>query len=54
MVLTDASGEAGRALGLRGVPYTLVLGHTGEVIFRHAGPLSAQQLESQILPLLNP
>jgi len=54
LVLTDPAGTAGRALGVRGVPYTLVLGATGEVIFRHAGPLSAQQLESQILPLLNP
>lgn len=54
LVLTDPSGLAGRAAGLRGVPYTLVLDGNGKVIFRHAGPLDTRQLEGQILPLLDP
>jgi len=54
LVLTDPSGVAGRALGIRGVPYTLVLDSQGKVIFRHAGPLDVARLEGQILPLLNP
>lgn len=35
------------------VPYTLVVGRQGQIIFRHPGELSKQQIAEVIAPLLN-
>ena len=52
LVLSDPTGAAGAAVGLPGVPFTLLLDAQGNVIYRHTGAISADQLERLILPRL--
>ena len=47
----DISGDAGIDWGVYGVPETFVIDEQGIIIYKHTGPISAQILEQQILPL---
>lgn len=47
----DEAGDSAVPLGLRGVPETYVL-YKGKILFHHAGVLSEQIVQEQMLPLL--
>ena len=50
IVALDADGGAARALGVRGLPETLVIDREGIVRLRHRGAVSRAVLEERILP----
>ncbi len=47
----DSSGDAGIDWGVYGVPETFVIDEQGLIIYKHTGPISAQIVEQEILPL---
>ncbi len=49
--VVDLSGDAGIDGGVYGVPETFVIDENGLVIYKHAGPITADILHSEILPL---
>ena len=49
--VVDLSGDAGIDWGVYGVPETFVIDEGGVVIYKHAGPITVDILESEILPL---
>lgn len=49
----DPKGQAAIELGVYGVPETMVVSPEGRLLFRHAGPVTSQIIESEIVPLLN-
>lgn len=49
----DESGAAADALGVQGLPTTLVIDANGAIRYRHVGPLSDIVLEEEILPVVN-
>lgn len=48
----DPKGRAGLDLGVYGVPETYVIDRAGVIRYKHVGPLSEQELEEEILPLV--
>ena len=48
----DPKGRTGLDWGIYGVPETFVIDANGEIILRHAGPITSRILESRILPSL--
>lgn len=48
----DQSGRVGIDFGVYGVPETYVIDKTGHIRLRHVGPLTASDLQNEILPLL--
>lgn len=52
--IVDAKGRLGIELGVYGVPETFVIDASGTIVFRHAGPLTAEIVRKQIQPLLEP
>jgi cytochrome c biogenesis protein CcmG/thiol:disulfide interchange protein DsbE len=48
----DRDGRVGLDFGVYGVPETYVLDSTGHIRKRFVGPLTAQQVEKELLPLL--
>ena len=48
----DTDGRAGLDFGVYGVPETYVLDKTGHIRKRFVGPLTAQQVDKELLPLL--
>jgi cytochrome c biogenesis protein CcmG/thiol:disulfide interchange protein DsbE len=46
--VVDADGSYFRAAGGRGMPTTLLVDADGVIVYRHAGPLTAEQLEELI------
>ena len=48
----DENGRAGIEWGITGVPETFVIDGEGTIRYRHAGPLTARQIEEEILPVL--
>ncbi|WP_290867106.1 DsbE family thiol:disulfide interchange protein [Aquabacterium sp.] len=48
----DADGRTGIDLGVYGVPETFLIDKQGRVRLRHAGPLTQEVLEREILPLV--
>lgn len=48
----DHDGKAGIEWGVYGVPETFVVDGDGTVLFKHAGALSPEIVERQILPLI--
>jgi cytochrome c biogenesis protein CcmG/thiol:disulfide interchange protein DsbE len=49
---SDLSGRAGIEWGLYGVPETFVIDKNGQIIFRHAGPITSTNFNKKFLPLL--
>lgn len=49
----DISGDAGIDWGVYGVPETFVIDEQGLIIYKHTGPITAQIVEQEILPLFN-
>lgn len=50
--IADPDGRIGMDFGVYGLPETFVIDAQGKVRFRHAGPLTSEQLERELLPLL--
>jgi cytochrome c biogenesis protein CcmG/thiol:disulfide interchange protein DsbE len=48
----DRDGRVGLDFGVYGVPETYVIDSTGHIRKRFVGPLTAQQVEKELLPLL--
>lgn len=48
----DDSGRTAINFGVYGVPETYAIDRTGRIRWRHVGPLTAQVVQSEILPLL--
>ena len=48
----DRSGRTAIDFGVYGVPEIYVIGGDGTVLFRHAGPLTEEAVETTILPLV--
>jgi cytochrome c biogenesis protein CcmG/thiol:disulfide interchange protein DsbE len=46
----DASGRAAIDWGVTGMPETFIVNGKGEIIYKHIGPISAETLESKIIP----
>jgi len=51
-VYLDSTGDNAIALGLRGVPESYLVGADGRILYHLAGPLTAQVVEKELLPLL--
>jgi len=47
----DIAGDAGIDWGVYGVPETFVINEQGRVIYKHAGPITADIVNNEILPL---
>jgi len=48
----DRNGMTAIDFGVYGVPETYVVDGTGHIRFRHVGPLTAEEVGSEILPLI--
>ncbi len=51
-VLYDPEGTFGVGLGITGIPETFVIDNKGQVVYRHAGPISVEFLKTDIVPYL--
>lgn len=49
---TDPEGSTAIDWGVYGMPETFVINGAGEIVYKHVGPLSAEAIESKILPAL--
>ena len=49
----DPSGRNGLEWGLYGVPETFILNQRGEIILRHAGPITSTIFKNKFKPVLN-
>jgi cytochrome c biogenesis protein CcmG/thiol:disulfide interchange protein DsbE len=50
--VVDADGRVGIDWGVYGVPETFVVDKSGVIRYKHIGPLSAQDLQQKIMPLV--
>jgi cytochrome c biogenesis protein CcmG/thiol:disulfide interchange protein DsbE len=50
----DSSGRVAIDFGVYGVPETYVVTGDGKIAYRHVGPLTEDEIRSEILPLLKP
>jgi cytochrome c biogenesis protein CcmG/thiol:disulfide interchange protein DsbE len=48
----DANGRAAIEWGVYGMPETFIVDGAGRVVFKHVGPISAEVLQSRVLPAL--
>lgn len=53
MIGADPSGRVGIDWGVYGVPETYVVDGSGEVVYRHVGPLSQQSVKDKLLPMVD-
>ncbi len=49
---TDADGGTAIDWGVYGMPETFVVNGRGEIVYKHVGPLSAEVIESKLLPAI--
>lgn len=52
-VWVDAKGENTIALGIKGIPETLIVDGAGVIRYRLAGPITAPLVENEIAPLIH-
>ena len=48
----DEDGQVGIDWGVYGVPETFVIDHNGQIIYKHIGPVTQEDLDQTILPLV--
>ena len=48
----DANGRAAIDWGVTGMPETFIVNGKGEIVYKHIGPISAETLESKIIPMV--
>lgn len=51
-ILVDADGRAGIDFGVYGAPESFLIGADGKVLHKHVGPVTAEVIEQELLPLL--
>jgi cytochrome c biogenesis protein CcmG/thiol:disulfide interchange protein DsbE len=49
---TDDKGRGAIEWGVYGMPETFVLNGKGEIVFKHVGPISAQSIETKLMPAI--
>jgi cytochrome c biogenesis protein CcmG/thiol:disulfide interchange protein DsbE len=49
---SDAAGRAAIEWGVYGMPETYVVNGRGEIVFKHVGPISAESIETRLLPAI--
>jgi cytochrome c biogenesis protein CcmG/thiol:disulfide interchange protein DsbE len=49
---TDGNGRAAIEWGVYGMPETFVINGKGEIVYKHVGPISAESLESRLIPAI--
>jgi cytochrome c biogenesis protein CcmG, thiol:disulfide interchange protein DsbE len=49
---TDSDGRAAIDWGVYGTPETFVVNGKGDVIYKHVGPITADSLQSKLLPII--
>lgn len=52
-LLGDEAGDVGLDWGVYGVPETFVIDRNGTVRYKHVGPLSREDLEQKMLPIID-
>ncbi|MFK7993589.1 MAG: DsbE family thiol:disulfide interchange protein [Granulosicoccus sp.] len=52
-LLKDERGDVGLDWGVYGVPETFVIDKDGRVRYKHVGPLSPEDLETTVLPIID-
>jgi cytochrome c biogenesis protein CcmG/thiol:disulfide interchange protein DsbE len=52
LALLDPQGRGSLAWGVTGVPETFIVDRHGIVRLRHTGPVTAQDLQQRLLPLI--
>jgi cytochrome c biogenesis protein CcmG/thiol:disulfide interchange protein DsbE len=52
MNLMDMDGRVGMDFGVYGLPETYLIDRQGVVRFKHAGPLTPDVMQHQLLPLM--
>ncbi|HAU67249.1 MAG: DsbE family thiol:disulfide interchange protein [Arenicella sp.] len=50
---TDIKGDVGIEWGVYGVPETFIIDEFGTIIYKHTGPVTAEVIEKDILPLFD-
>ena len=50
--VSDTDGRTGIDYGVYGVPETYVIDRTGVIRYKHIGPVSAEDIDKKLLPLL--
>lgn len=53
LLINDQSGNLGLELGIVGTPITYIVDKEGVIRFHHLGPVSYEEFENQLLPLMN-
>jgi cytochrome c biogenesis protein CcmG/thiol:disulfide interchange protein DsbE len=48
----DDNGRAAIDWGVTGMPETFIVNGKGEIVYKHIGPISAETLESKIIPMI--
>ena len=48
----DANGRAAIDWGVTGMPETFIVNGKGEIVYKHIGPISAETLETKIIPMI--
>ncbi len=48
----DANGRAAIDWGVYGMPETFVVNGRGEIVYKHVGPISAESLETKLVPAI--
>jgi cytochrome c biogenesis protein CcmG/thiol:disulfide interchange protein DsbE len=51
-IAVDRNGTTAIDFGVYGVPETYIIDGTGHIRYRHVGPLTAEDVKTQILPLI--
>lgn len=51
-ILHDPSGQIGIDLGVTAAPESFVIGADGTILYKHIGALSAEDMETKVMPLL--
>jgi cytochrome c biogenesis protein CcmG/thiol:disulfide interchange protein DsbE len=49
----DGNGRAAIDWGVTGMPETFIINGKGEVAYKHIGPISAETLETKIIPMIH-
>lgn len=50
---TDSAGRGAIEWGVYGMPETFVLSGKGEIVFKHVGPISADSMQSKLIPAID-
>ena len=48
----DKGGMIGMEFGIIGLPETILINKEGKIIYKHLGPLTKNQINSEIVPFL--